>query len=92
MFPKRVGNGKFLLRPSGREVRRVVFPNAAPPCGRLHWATIVAHSVRWPLPRPTLNNPLWEHSVTQKKKGAIESRPVKTDYSFKRQYLPVKTE
>ncbi len=49
MFPKRVGNGKFLLRPSGREIRRAVFPNAARPHGRLHWATIVAHSVRRPL-------------------------------------------
>ena len=26
-------------------------PNAARPCGRLHWATIVAHFVRWPLER-----------------------------------------
>ena len=49
MFPNRVDNGKFLLRPNGREVRRATFPNATRPNGRLHWATIVAHSVRWPL-------------------------------------------
>ena len=50
MFPRRIGNGKFLLRPNGREVRGAAFPNAA-------------HSVRWPLARPTLNNPLGEHNV-----------------------------
>ena len=39
----------FLLRPNGRGVMGVAFPNAARPNGRLHWATIVPHSVRWPL-------------------------------------------
>ena len=36
----------FLLRPNGRGVMGVALPNATRPCGRLHWATIVAHSVR----------------------------------------------
>ena len=55
MFPNRVDNCKFLLRPNGREVKRTAFPNAARPDGRLHWATIVAHSVRWPLRGPSSN-------------------------------------
>ena len=58
---------EFLLRPNGRDVRRVTFPDAARPNGGLHWATVVAHSVRWLLMRLTLNNTLGEHSIWLKK-------------------------
>ena len=38
-----------LVAPSGAKSKWGASPNAARPCGRLHWATIVAHFVRRPL-------------------------------------------
>ncbi len=53
MFPKKVDNGKFLLRPTGAKLggrsSRGRSSQCCAPYGRLHWATIVAHFVRWPL-------------------------------------------
>ena len=40
---------------TGAKIREWRSPNAACPDGRLHWATIVAHSVRWPLRGPSTN-------------------------------------
>ena len=71
MFPMRVGKCNVFVAPSGRKVMGTAFPNAARPYGRLHWATIVAHSVRWPLPRPTLNYPLGEHNDKKLRKVDI---------------------
>ena len=39
----------FMLRPNGREIMGDGFSQCCAPYGRLHWATIVAHFVRWPL-------------------------------------------
>ena len=55
----RVGYDSFLLRPNGREIMGAVFPNAARPNGRWHWAPIVAHSVRWPLNAAYAKRPSW---------------------------------
>ena len=38
---------------TGAESKWGASPNAARPCGRLHWATIVAHFVRRPLCGPS---------------------------------------
>ena len=46
MFPMRVGDGKYFVAPSGREFMGAASPNATRPDGRLHWAMVVAHSVR----------------------------------------------
>ena len=61
MFVKRVGNGKFLLRPHGRKAWRWTFPNAARRALALGYDCRALRALA--ASRPTLNNSLVENSV-----------------------------
>ncbi len=49
MFRKKVGKATFLLRPKRARSHGGGSTQCCAPYGRLHWATVVAHYVRWPL-------------------------------------------
>ena len=62
-----------IVAPSRARIQGGIPPHAARPFGRLHWVTIVAHDLRWPQTRPTLNYALGEQSIREKQNSGGEN-------------------